>query len=95
MCHRRCSQTALDAGLLRYLVEPKIRSRLGPQTFVTFITKANDRDLPVIAAWMAEGKVTPAIDSIYPLSEAAAAIAHLEAGHVGGKVLISLHGADR
>ncbi len=74
--------------MLRYLVEPKLHSRLGSQTFVTFITKANDRDLPIIAAWMAEGKVTPAIDSIYPLSEAAAAIAHLEAGHACGKVLV-------
>ena len=75
-------------GLLRYLAEPKLRSRAGSQTFITFITKANDRDLPIIAAWMAEGKVMPAIDSIYPLREAAAAIAHLEAGHACGKVLV-------
>ena len=80
--------------LLRYFAEPKLRSRTGPQTFVTFITKANDRDLPIIAAWMAEGKVVPAIDSIYSLGEAAAAIAHLEAGHVSGKVLVGLYAAE-
>ena len=36
----------------------------------------------------------PAIDSIYSLGEAAAAIAHLEAGHVSGKVLVGLYAAE-
>jgi NADPH:quinone reductase-like Zn-dependent oxidoreductase len=34
------------------------------------------------------GKLTPVIDRIYPLGEAAEAIRHLEQGHARGKIVI-------
>ena len=36
------------------------------------------------------GKLTPVIDKTYPLEEAAEAMRYLEAGHVRGKVVISV-----
>lgn len=36
------------------------------------------------------GKVTPAIDRSFPLAEASAAMRHLEAGHVQGKIVITI-----
>jgi NADPH:quinone reductase-like Zn-dependent oxidoreductase len=36
------------------------------------------------------GQVTPVVDRAYPLSEAAAAIRYLEAGHARGKVVITV-----
>ena len=80
--------------LLGYVIQPKLLSRLGTQKYVTFITKANDRDLPAIAELMKDGKVISVIDSRYPLSEAAAAIARVETGHARGKVVITVEAGD-
>lgn len=41
------------------------------------------------------GKVVPTIDRRYPLSEVAEAIRHLEEGHAGGKVVITVEHDDR
>lgn len=76
--------------LLGYLIEPRLRSRFGDKYFVTFITKANDRDLPAIAEMIENGRVTPVIDRCYPVSETAQAIAHLEEGHARGKVVVTM-----
>ena len=38
--------------------------------------------------WLAEGKVKPIIDKVFPLKEAAAAHAHLESGDLIGKVML-------
>jgi NADPH:quinone reductase-like Zn-dependent oxidoreductase len=41
-----------------------------------------------LVALVDAGVLQPVIDRRYPLSEAAAAIAHVEAGHAAGKVLV-------
>jgi NADPH:quinone reductase-like Zn-dependent oxidoreductase len=79
--------------LLGYLVVPKLLSRVGTRKFVTFITKANDRDLPAIAALIRERRVRPVIDSCYELRDVAQALAHLEEGHARGKVVVTLRAA--
>lgn len=76
--------------LLSYFIQPKLLSRFGNQKFVTFITKANDRDLPTLAEMIRNGTVAPVIDSCYVLSEASQAIAHLEEGHAHGKVVVTI-----
>jgi NADPH:quinone reductase-like Zn-dependent oxidoreductase len=44
----------------------------------------------VVWPWIAAGKLAPVIDATFPLEEAAAAHAHLEAGeHVGKVVLLA------
>jgi NADPH:quinone reductase-like Zn-dependent oxidoreductase len=36
------------------------------------------------------GKVTPVVDRVYPLAETAAAIRHVETGHLRGKIVVSV-----
>ena len=36
----------------------------------------------------AEGRITPVVEREYPFDEASAALAHLEAGHTVGKVVV-------
>ncbi|WP_244632616.1 zinc-binding dehydrogenase [Microbacterium sp. Se63.02b] len=40
---------------------------------------------------VAEGRVVPVVEREYPFAEASAALAHLEAGHTVGKVVV--HGS--
>ena len=52
--------------------------------------KPDANDLEFMKALFAAGKVVPVIDRCYPLSEAAEAIRHVEAGHARGKVIIEM-----
>ncbi len=58
------------------------------QTLKTFISKENHEDLLVLAELIEAGKVTPAIDRTYPLSEAPSAVRYVAEGHARGKVVI-------
>lgn len=60
------------------------------QSFRPFLAQLNRDDLTVVSELMQAGKLTPAIDRRYPLSEVPAAIAYLEEGHARGKVIISV-----
>lgn len=65
-------------------------SKLVSQKLGTFVASENAEDLATLQALVEAGKVTPAIDGTYPLSEAPAAIRHLADGHARGKVVISV-----
>jgi NADPH:quinone reductase-like Zn-dependent oxidoreductase len=58
------------------------------QKFVFFIAKMNRDDLTTLCGLIKDGKVTPAIDRRYPLTDTADAIAYVEAGHAPAKVVI-------
>jgi NADPH:quinone reductase-like Zn-dependent oxidoreductase len=60
------------------------------QRLGTFIASTNDADLTVLTQLIEAGRLTPAIDRTYPLSRAPEAIRYLEAGHVRGKVVITV-----
>jgi NADPH:quinone reductase-like Zn-dependent oxidoreductase len=47
-------------------------------------------DLEYLAGLADSGKLRPVIDRRYPLAEVPAAIAHLETGHVAGKVVVGV-----
>ena len=53
-----------------------------------------NQDLDYLKELIEAGRVTPAIDTSYPLSQAADAMRYLEAGHARGKVVITVAGAD-
>ncbi|MGH9504760.1 MAG: NAD(P)-dependent alcohol dehydrogenase [Terriglobales bacterium] len=59
------------------------------QKFTFFIAKMNKDDLTVLCELVKAGKMMPAIDKRYPLSETADAIAYVEEGHARAKVVIS------
>ena len=53
---------------------------------------SNERhpSLQEVTELIEEGKVTPAIDRSFPLDRASAAMRHLEAGHIRGKIVITI-----
>jgi NADPH:quinone reductase-like Zn-dependent oxidoreductase len=53
-----------------------------------FLAKLNQTDLALISELMQSGKVTPAIDRRYKLTDVPDAIRYLEEGHARGKVVI-------
>ena len=61
------------------------------QKLATYVCRENHEDLIVLKELIESGKVTPAIDRTYPLSEAAKAVEYLKAGHARGKVVITVH----
>ena len=75
-------------ALLASIIKDVALSASGKQKFVTFIAKSSQSDLTLIGELIASGKVKPVIEKIYPLSEAAEAVWHVEKGHARGKVLI-------
>ena len=73
---------------LRRIVLAMLLSRMGQKVF-TFLAKLNHDDLEVIRLLIESGRVRSIIDRTYPLGEAAAAIAYVEAGHTRGKVVVT------
>ena len=57
---------------------------------VPLMAKGSNEDLVVLGGLMEAGKITPAIDKCYRLSDAAAAVRHLEEGHARGKIVITV-----
>ena len=54
------------------------------------MARASKDDLALLAELMQQGKVTPVIDKVYKLSEAAEAMRHLETGRARGKIVIQV-----
>jgi NADPH:quinone reductase-like Zn-dependent oxidoreductase len=50
----------------------------------------NHQDLEYLASMIETGTVTPALDRIFPLAEAPAAITYMHEGHARGKVVVSI-----
>jgi NADPH:quinone reductase-like Zn-dependent oxidoreductase len=73
---------------LRRIALAVLLSRTGQKVY-TFLAKLNHDDLEVIRVLIESGKVRSIVDRRYPLDEAAAAIAYVEAGHVRGKVVVT------
>src|ERR1051325_10487235 len=76
--------------LITIPIKALLLSAFGKQKAIPFISKASQSDLKFIAELVVNGKLQPVIDKIYPLSEAASAIRHVEQGHARGKVVITL-----
>ena len=75
----------IDRQLRAQMLSPFVGQKLG-----TFIAKSKGEDLIVLKELIEAGKVTPVIDTTYPLSEVPEAIRHLEEGHARGKVVITV-----
>jgi len=54
------------------------------------LAKIKKEDLVTLKDLVESGKIAPVIDRSYPLSDAADAIRHLEAGHAQGKVVLTV-----
>jgi NADPH:quinone reductase-like Zn-dependent oxidoreductase len=74
-----------DRQIRALLLSPFVGQRL-----TTFVCKENYQDLLVLTELIDAGKVRPAVERSYPLSEAAVAIGHLVDGHSRGKVVLTV-----
>ena len=74
-----------DRQIRALMLSPFVGQKLG-----TFISSANHDDLIVLKELIEAGKVTPAIDRTFPLSESPQAIRYVAEGHARGKVVISV-----
>lgn len=79
----------LTGGFERSLAAP-LFSLLCGQKFKGLVTKENHKDLQALATLCEAGRVKPAVDRVFPLGEAAAAIAYLHGGRVRGKAVIRI-----
>lgn len=64
------------------------------QKCVTMLARPNKEDLRTLGGLLESGKLMPMVERSYALSEAAAAIAHVEGGHARGKVVVGMNCSD-
>lgn len=63
---------------------------LGSKKLRLLSAKASPRDLEYVIQLVAEGRVKPVIDRVYPLARTAEAVDYARQGHACGKVLIAV-----
>jgi len=73
-------------GLLRLLASRPFIS----QKILLGVTKPNRADLQTLADMIQAGTVTPVVDKVYVLADAASAMRHLETGHAHGKIVVTI-----
>ena len=74
----------IGRNLRARLLSPFVRQKL-----TAFVTRQRPADLVTLRDLAGSGAIIPAIDRIYPLGQAAAAVRHLAEGRARGKVVIS------
>jgi len=77
------------SAVFAWMIKVFARSWLLRENFRFFIANINGNDLTTFGELITAGKVTPAIDRRYPLSETADAMAYAEEGHARAKVVIT------
>jgi NADPH:quinone reductase-like Zn-dependent oxidoreductase len=77
----------VTGGFERSMAAP-LASLFSGQKFKGLVAKENHQDLEALTALFEAGRVKPAVEKVYPLAEAPAAIAHLHEGRVRGKVVV-------
>ena len=74
-----------DRQIRALLLSALVRQKLG-----TFVASENAADLGALRELVEAGRLTPAIDRTFPLSETAAAISYMQDGRARGKLVIGL-----
>ena len=76
-------------GPIVRLIGAVVTTRLGRQQVRPFLAPVSRENLLVLKELIEAGKVRPVIDRTFPFDQIPDAVRYLEAGHVGGKVVIS------
>jgi NADPH:quinone reductase-like Zn-dependent oxidoreductase len=85
------SRTHIFQALFQAMLVGPLISRTGGQKMGFMgIEKINQKELSFVKELFEAGKVKPAIDRCYPLSETAEALRYLDEGHARGKVVIKV-----
>jgi len=78
------------AEILQGLVLAPLLSLFGRQKMRAVFARMRPDDLALLARWLAEGRIVPAIERRYSLREAAEAIGYAAQGHAGGKLVVDV-----
>jgi NADPH:quinone reductase-like Zn-dependent oxidoreductase len=76
-------------GPVAFLAGVRFAGAFRPQTMASMLAAANTTDLETLGEMAASGSGKPVVERVFPLDETAAAMAHVEAGHTRGKVVIT------
>ncbi|MDQ0770826.1 NADPH:quinone reductase-like Zn-dependent oxidoreductase [Pseudarthrobacter defluvii] len=79
----------LTGGFERSLAAPVV-SLFSGRKFKGLVAKETHLDLEALASLMEAGSVKPAVDKVFPLAEAPAAIRYLHEGRARGKVVLTI-----
>jgi NADPH:quinone reductase-like Zn-dependent oxidoreductase len=71
-----------------HMMSTLIKKLFGGYSLIQFTAEANAKDLQTLAALVAEGKVRPMIEKIFPYTEIPEAISYIEAMRTRGKVVM-------
>ncbi|MER6133352.1 NAD(P)-dependent alcohol dehydrogenase [Streptomyces sp. NPDC001815] len=75
----------MSRGLRAVLLSPFVGHHLG-----NLVSVARREDLLTLKELAEKGAVTPPVDRVYPLAEAAEAVRHLKEGHPRGKLVVTV-----
>jgi NADPH:quinone reductase-like Zn-dependent oxidoreductase len=81
-------------GPLGGALKAVVYSKFSSQQFLFFISHTNREDLTILGDLMKTGKMRSVIDKRYGLRQVPEAMRYLEAGHVRGKVIVTLEDDD-
>ena len=81
-------------AMLVRLARPFVLSPFARQNLRRYLSHPNRADLTVLKALVEEGKLRPVINSTYALRDTSAALRQIEAGHVRGKVVVTVSSTD-
>lgn len=76
--------------ILGALLLGPVLSMTGDKKVISLLAKSNAHDLALVAQFVEEGKVSPAIDKQFSLEELPQAMAYLGDGRVKGKAIINI-----
>ncbi len=79
---------AHGVGLLVRLMKPLLLSPFVRQNLRRYLSTPNHEDLVALKDLVESGKLKPVIEKTYPLTDTAAALAHIGGGHTKGKIVI-------
>ena len=65
-------------------------STFSKRSYRSFLAKRDTADLEQLAEWLGSGALRVVVDEVYPVERIAEALAHGEAGHARGKVIVGL-----
>ena len=77
-------------GFFRQILRAPLLSLFVGQKLCPLVSTEKLEDLQALAEMIEAGKLTPVVGKTYPLTDAADAVRHLESGHVGGKIVITV-----
>ncbi len=77
--------TGIGRQIRALALSPFLRQRL-----TTFVSKHRQVDLEALSQLIETGQVAPIVGQTYPLAEVPDAMRHLEGGHAGGKIAITI-----